>query len=34
MFIINTQCDKVKVIVILFSCSSNFALYFEDYFMD
>ena len=31
---INIQCNKVKVIVILFSCSSDFALYFEDYFMD
>ena len=28
------QCNKVNVIVILFSCSSDFALYLEDYFMD
>ena len=28
------QCDKVKVIVILFSCSSDFALYLEECFMD
>ena len=31
---INIQCNKVKVIVALFSCSSDFALYFEDCFMD
>ena len=31
---INIQCNKVKVIVSLFSCSSDFALYLEDYFMD
>ena len=31
---INIQCNKVKVIVTLFSCSTDFALYFEDYFMD
>ena len=31
---INIQCNKVKVIVIIFSCSSDFALYLEDYFMD
>ena len=31
---INIQCNKVKVIVTLFSCSSDFALNFEDYFMD
>ena len=24
---INIQCNKVKVIVIIFSCSSDFALY-------
>ena len=30
----NIQCNKVKVIVTLFSWSSDFALYFEDYFMD
>ena len=30
---INIQCNKVKVIVILFSCSSDFALYLEDFFM-
>ena len=28
---INIQCNKVKVIVIIFSCSSDFALYLEDY---
>ena len=33
MFISYFQCDKVKVIVTLFSYSSDFALYFEDYFM-
>ena len=31
---INIQCNKVKVIVILFSYYSNFAIYLEDYFMD
>ena len=31
---INNQCNKVKVIVIMFSCFSDFALYLEDYFMD
>ena len=31
---INIQCHKVKVIVIIFSCSSDFAFYLEDYFMD
>ena len=31
---INIQCNKVKVIVIIFSCYSDFALYLEDYFMD
>ena len=31
---INIQCNKVKDIVILFSCSSDFALYFEDCFTD
>ena len=31
---INIQYNKVKVIVTLFSWSSDFALYFEDYFMD
>ena len=31
---INVQCNKVKVIVTLFSCSSDFALYLEDYLMD
>ena len=30
---IKFQCDKFKVIVTLFSCSSDFVLYFEDYFM-
>ena len=30
----NIQSYKVKVIVIIFSCSSDFALYLEDYFMD
>ena len=30
---INIHCNKIKVIVTLFSCSSDFALYFEDYFM-
>ena len=28
------QCNKVRVIVIIFSCSDDFALYLEDYFMD
>ena len=31
---INIQYNKVKVIVIIFSCFSDFALYLEDYFMD
>ena len=31
---INIQCNKVKAIVIIFSCSSDFALYLEDNFMD
>ena len=31
---INIQCNKVKVIVIIFSFSSDIALYLEDYFMD
>ena len=30
----NILCNKVKVIVILFSSSSDFALYIEDYFTD
>ena len=30
----NIQFNKVKVIVTLFSCSSDFASYFEDYFMN
>ena len=34
VFHINIQRNKDKVIVILFSCSSDFALYLEDYFMD
>ena len=33
VYLIIIQCNKVKVIVILFSCSSDFALYLEDYFM-
>ena len=31
---INIQCNNVKVIVSLFSCFSDFDLYFEAYFMD
>ena len=31
---INIQSNKVKAIVTLFSFSSDFALYFEEYFMD
>ena len=30
---INVQYNKVKVIVTLFSCFRDFALYFEDYFI-
>ena len=30
---INIQCNKVEAIVTLFSCSIDFALYIEDYFM-
>ena len=33
-FHISIQCNKVKVIVIIFSCSSDFASYLEDYFTD
>ena len=33
VYLIIIQCNKVKVIVILLSCSSDFALYLEDYFM-
>ena len=31
---INMQCNTVKVILTLFSCSSDFALCFEDFFID
>ena len=31
---INNHCNKVKVIVIIFSCCSDFALYLEDYSTD
>ena len=31
---INIQCNKVKVIVSLYSCFSDLTLYFEAYFMD
>ena len=34
VYYINIQCNKVKVIVTLISCSSDFTLYFENYFMD
>ena len=34
MYPINIQCNKVKVIVTLFLCFSDFELYFEAYFMD
>ena len=30
----NIQLNKVKVIVTLFSCSNDFAIYFEADFMD
>ena len=34
VYYINIQCNKVKVIVTLFSCYSDFDVYFEAYFMD